>query len=100
MPLPYPWGVLMFLFDHIPFVGAVSGIALLELMAVVTRDSMGYAFFVPLSYEVLSLLESEIVKPQIVGRELQMNAVAICIRRHSGLGCGAWQVRALQCHFS
>jgi predicted PurR-regulated permease PerM len=99
-PLPYPWAVLMFLFDYIPFVGAVSGIALLKFMAVVTRDSIGYAFLAPLSYEILSLLESEIVKPQIVGRQLQLNAVAIGIRWHSGLGCGALQVRPLQCHLS
>lgn len=79
MPLPYLWGVLVFLFNYIPYVGAVSGIALSGFMAIVTFDSIGYALFVPLSYAVLSLLESEIVKPQVLGRRLQMNAVAILL---------------------
>ena len=79
MPLPYLWGVLVFLFNFIPYVGAVSGLALSGFMAIVTFDSMGYALIVPLSYGLLSLLESEIVKPQILGRRLQMNAVAILL---------------------
>ena len=79
MPLPYLWGVLVFLFNFIPYVGAVSGLALSGFMAIVTFDSIGYALIVPLSYGLLSLLESEIVKPQVLGHRLQMNAVAILL---------------------
>ena len=79
MPSPYLWGLLIFFFNFIPYVGAVSGVALSGFMAIVTFDSLGYALLVPLSYGVLSIFESEIVKPQILGRRLQMNAVAILL---------------------
>jgi predicted PurR-regulated permease PerM len=79
MPLPYLWGLIVFLLNFIPYVGAVSGAALSGFMAVVTFDSLAYAIFVPLAYSLWSLAESEIVKPQILGHRLQMNAVAILL---------------------
>ena len=79
MPLPYLWGFLAFAFNFFPYVGAVSGVALSAFMAIVTFDQLSYALLVPLSYIVLSLSDSEIVRPQILGRSLQMNAVAILL---------------------
>lgn len=79
MPLPYLWGFLAFAFNFFPYVGAVSGIALSAFMAIITFDQLGYALLVPLSYAVLSLSDSEIIRPQILGRSLQMNAVAILL---------------------
>ena len=79
MPLPYLWGFLAFAFNFFPYVGAVSGVALSAFMAIVTFDQLSYALLVPLSYIVLSLSDSEVVRPQILGRSLQMNAVAILL---------------------
>lgn len=79
MPLPYLWGFLAFAFNFFPYVGALSGIALSAFMAIITFDQLGYALLVPLSYTVLSLSDSEIVRPQILGRSFQMNAVAILL---------------------
>lgn len=79
MPSPYLWAVLIFFFNFIPYVGAVSGVALSAFMAIVSFDSLGYALLMPLAYAAWSLVESEIVKPQILGRRLQMNAVAILL---------------------
>ena len=93
MPLPYLWGLIVFLLNFIPYVGAVSGAALSGFMAVVTFDSLAYATFVPLAYSLWSLAESEIVKPQILGHRLQMNAVAILL---SLARCN--HLRLLDCH--
>ena len=79
MPSPYLWAVLIFIFNFIPYVGPLSGMALSAFMAIVSFDSLGYALLVPLSYISWSLVESEIVKPQILGHRLQMNAVAILL---------------------
>ncbi len=79
MPLPYLWGLLIFFFNFIPYVGTVSGVVLSGFMAIVTFESLGYALLVPLAYTIWSILESEIVKPQILGHRLQMNAVAILL---------------------
>ena len=48
-------------------------------MAIISFDQLGYALLVPLSYIVLSLSDSEIIRPQILGRSLQMNAVTILL---------------------
>ena len=79
MPSPYLWGLLAFLFHFFPYVGAVTGVALSGFMAIVTFDSLSYALFVPLVFTVWSLIESEVVSPLILGRKLQMNAVAILL---------------------
>ena len=79
MPLPYLWGFLAFAFNFFPYVGAVSGVALSAFMAIISFDQLGYALLIPLSYIVLSLSDSEVIRPQILGRSLQMNAVAILL---------------------
>ncbi len=79
MPMPLLWGFLAFTFNFFPYVGAVSGVALSAFMAIVTFDKLGYALMVPLTYIILSLSDSEIIRPQVLGRSLQMNAVAILL---------------------
>jgi predicted PurR-regulated permease PerM len=79
MPSPYLWGLLIFIFNFVPYVGTVTGVTLAGFMAVVSFDSVGYAMLVPLAYAGWSILESEIVRPQILGRRFQMNAVAILL---------------------
>jgi predicted PurR-regulated permease PerM len=79
MPVPYLWGVLVFLFNFIPYVGPVFGVVLSGFMAVVAFDSITYSFVIPLAYSLCSILESEILRPQILGRRLQMNSVAILL---------------------
>lgn len=79
MPSPYLWGLLTFFLNFIPYVGALTGVALSAFMAIVTFDSLGYAMLIPLSFSACSLIESEIVNPLVLSRRLQMNAVAILL---------------------
>jgi predicted PurR-regulated permease PerM len=79
MPLAYIWGLLAFLFNYVPYIGALTGIVLSAFMAVITFDSVGYALLVPLAYGACSIIESEVLSPQIMGRSLQMNSVAILL---------------------
>jgi predicted PurR-regulated permease PerM len=79
MPSPYLWGLLTFFFNFIPYVGALTSVALSAFMAIVTFDSLGYALLVPLAFTACSLIESEIVNPLVLSRRLQMNAVAILL---------------------
>lgn len=79
MPVSFLWGILAFVFNFFPYVGAVCGVGLSAFMAIVTFDQLGYALLVPLSYILLSISDSEIIRPQILGRSLQMNAVAILL---------------------
>lgn len=79
MPTPYLWGLLTFFFNFIPYVGALTGVALSGFMAIVTFDSLGYALLIPAAFTVLSLIESEIASPLVLIRRLQMNSVAILL---------------------
>ncbi len=79
MPSPYLWGLLIFVVNFVPYIGTISGVILASFMAIVTFESLGYALLVPLSYTIWSLLESEIIRPLILGRRFQMNAVAILL---------------------
>jgi predicted PurR-regulated permease PerM len=79
MPTPYLWGLLTFFFNFIPYVGALTGVALSAFMAIVTFDSLGYALLIPAAFTALSLIESEIASPLVLSRRLQMNSVAILL---------------------
>ncbi len=79
MPTPYLWGLLTFFFNFIPYVGALTGVALSGFMAIVTFDSLGYALLIPAAFTALSLIESEIASPLVLSRRLQMNSVAILL---------------------
>ena len=79
MPSPYLWGILIFIFNFVPYVGTLAGLTLAGFMAIVAFDSVGHAMLVPLSYAGWSLLDSEIIRPQILGRRFEMNAVAILL---------------------
>jgi predicted PurR-regulated permease PerM len=79
MPSPYLWGLLTFFFNFIPYVGALTGVALSAFMAIVTFDSLGYALLVPAAFIACSLIESQIVNPLVLSHRLRMNAVAILL---------------------
>lgn len=79
MPLPYLWGLLIFVVNFVPYIGTMAGVTAAGFIAVVTFDSLGYALLVPFSYTAWSLFESEVIRPLVIGRRFQMNAVAILL---------------------
>jgi predicted PurR-regulated permease PerM len=79
MPAAWLWGVLAFLFNFIPYVGALFGIALAGFMAVITFDTLTYAALIPLAYAIINGIENQFVTPLLLGRRLSMNSVAILI---------------------
>lgn len=79
MPLAYLWGLLAFLFNYIPYVGAIAGVALSGFMAVAVFDTLTSALAVPLAYAVINGIENQFITPVFLGRRLQLNAVAILL---------------------
>ena len=79
MPMAYLWGILAFLFNYIPYVGAILGVALSGFMAVAVFDTLSYALLIPLAYSIINGIENQFVTPVFLGRRLQMNAVAILL---------------------
>ena len=79
MPSPLLWGVLAALLTYIPYLGALIGISLVGAVALVSFDSVGMALLAPAIYFSIAVLEGQVFTPTIVGRRLEMNAVAILI---------------------
>jgi predicted PurR-regulated permease PerM len=86
MPNAALWGAMATVFNFVPYLGAIVGIAIVSLVALVSFDSMGPVLLVGGSYAALTALEGNFVTPSILGRRLPLNAVVIFI----GLIFWAW----------
>ena len=79
MPTPFLWGVMAALLNFLPYIGALATIVIVAVISVVSFDTIGYAMVAPAFVVACNVLEGQIVTPLIVGRRLELNAVAIFI---------------------
>jgi predicted PurR-regulated permease PerM len=79
MPNPVLWGALACVLTYIPYLGAVVGIGILSLAALLAFDDLGHALAVPAVYLVVSFLEGNFVTPMVLGRRLTLNPVVIFV---------------------
>jgi predicted PurR-regulated permease PerM len=79
MPNPVLWGVLACVLTYIPYLGAVVGISILGLAAVLAFNDLGHALAVPGVYLLVSFLEGNFVTPMVLGRRLTLNPVVIFV---------------------
>jgi predicted PurR-regulated permease PerM len=77
MPNPLLWGVMAGLLHFIPFLGAMLGISIVSLVALVTMDDVTTILLVPSAYLALNLFEEYLLYPFIIGRRLTLNPVVI-----------------------
>jgi predicted PurR-regulated permease PerM len=77
MPSPVLWGVMAFLFNFIPIVGAIAGAAIIFIVALVTFEPTYYAFVVTLTYLTLTTLEGQFITPSILGRSMSINPIVV-----------------------
>jgi predicted PurR-regulated permease PerM len=77
MPNALLWGVMVALFNYVPYIGpAVSG-TVLTAVAFLTFDQAGEILMVPLVYFTLETIEGQFVTPIMTGRSLTLNPVMI-----------------------
>jgi predicted PurR-regulated permease PerM len=79
MPNPVLWGALACVLTYIPYLGAMVGIGILSLAALLVFDDLGHALAVPAVYLVVSFLEGNFVTPLVLGRRLTLNPVVIFV---------------------
>ncbi|WP_241523945.1 AI-2E family transporter [Oceaniglobus indicus] len=77
LPNPLIWGLLAFLLNFLPFIGAVVGTVLVGGIAILSFDSIGYALVAPASYYLLTAIEGQFVTPLLLGRRLELNTVSV-----------------------
>lgn len=79
MPTPFLFGAMATLLNFLPYIGAILGFAITAAIAFVTFDGLGPTLAPPLAYLALTSLEGNIVTPLVVGRRLEINAIAILV---------------------
>jgi predicted PurR-regulated permease PerM len=77
MPNAMLWGVMAGVFNFVPFLGAVVGIATVGLVALLTFDHFWATLLPPLSYLFLTSFEAQFVTPALLARRLTLNPVAV-----------------------
>lgn len=81
MPVPILFAVLSFVLNFIPFIGAVMGVALSGIVALLWFDTLFDVVIVASVYMGLTAIEGQFVTPAVLARRLRMNTalVVLCI---------------------
>lgn len=79
MPNPMMFGVIAFVFNYIPYLGALAGILVAGGVALVTFDGLAWTAVIAGVYFGLTAIEGQFVTPYFVGRRLQLNTVVVFI---------------------
>lgn len=77
MPSPLLFGLLAFSLNFIPYLGAITGVGIALLVALVSFSDIFWPIMVALTYLTLTTLEGQLITPYFVARRLQMNAVVV-----------------------
>ena len=77
MPNPVLWGVMVAVFNYVPYVGAGTSLTVLTAVAFLTFDEIGQVLLVPVVFFALTVLEGQILAPILTGKSLTLNPVVI-----------------------
>jgi len=77
MPNPVLWGTLAFALNFVPYLGALTEIVIVGLVATATFPELSRALLVPASYLGLAAIEANLFTPFVMGRRMTLNPVII-----------------------
>jgi predicted PurR-regulated permease PerM len=77
MPNPAGLGALAATLNFIPIIGPVAMFAVLTGVGIVAFPTIGAGLIAPLAFAALTFLEGHFITPTIVGRRLELNALAV-----------------------
>lgn len=77
MPNPALWGVLAALLNYIPYAGAITTMAVVGVVGLLTFDELWRGLLPPAIILGLHLAESDVVTPLLVGRRLTLPALMV-----------------------
>jgi predicted PurR-regulated permease PerM len=79
MPNPAGLGALAATLNFIPIIGPVAMFIILVVVGIVAFPSIGAGLLAPTAFAAMTFLEGHFVTPMIVGRRLELNALAVFI---------------------
>jgi predicted PurR-regulated permease PerM len=79
MPNPALWGAMATLLNFVPFLGAMVGVSVVTIVALISFDAVGRALATGLVFGVLTGLEGLVITPAVLGRRLTLSPVAVFV---------------------
>jgi predicted PurR-regulated permease PerM len=79
MPNPAGLGALAATLNFIPIIGPVAMFAVLVVVGLVAFPTVGSGLMAALAFGGLTFLEGHFVTPTIIGRRLELNALAVLL---------------------
>lgn len=79
VPNPILWGVMVGLFNFIPYLGDIASFGVLTVVGVLSFGEIWRGLLVPAVFYVLTATEGYFVTPMIVGKRMQLNPVVILV---------------------
>jgi predicted PurR-regulated permease PerM len=77
MPTPPLWGVLTFVCEFLPYIGALFMVVALAVTGLATFDSIGHVLLAPVTYIVISTIQNNAVSPFAYGSGLKLNPLVV-----------------------
>lgn len=76
---PVLWGVMVALFNFVPYLGEMTSIIVLTIVGLLSFDELWRCLMVPVVFYLLSAIEGYLVTPMVLGRRLSLNPVVIVL---------------------
>jgi predicted PurR-regulated permease PerM len=77
LPNPLLFGVIAFIFNFVPYIGAIAGVIISFAVGLLTFDEVWRAVLAGFTYFFLTSFEGQFVTPYAVGRSLKLNTVVV-----------------------
>lgn len=86
MPNAILWGVLVCVFNFVPYLGPIAAFFILTIAALLTFEGLARPLAVSGVFLLLHLIEGQLVQPLTVGRRFEVNALVILLAVWFGYG--------------
>ena len=77
MPNPAGLGALAATLNFFPIIGPVAMFVILAVVGIITSSTLGAGLLAAMAFVALTFIEGHFVTPVIIGRRLQLNALAV-----------------------
>jgi predicted PurR-regulated permease PerM len=77
LPDPVAWGLLAFILNFIPYIGALLMELAMFLVGLVTFATLAHALIAPLAFLALATLEGHFITPSVLGHRFTLNPLTV-----------------------
>ena len=79
IPNPALWGLLTFVFEFLPYIGALFMVVALTITGFAIFDSLGHILLAPIAYITISTIQNNAVSPFAYGSGLRVNPLVVLL---------------------